>query len=1409
MKKILGLDLGTSSIGWALVNEADTANERSSVTKLGVRVIQYDNFTNADGKEIKGNPADFFAAGKSVSPNASRTKARGMRRSLQRYKLRREALRSILLEEGWITTNTILNESGNFTTFQTLELRAKAASEKISLEEFARVLLNINKKRGYKSSRKTAAADEGTVVDGISIARILYENDITPGQFVYRRILENKFSVPDFYRSDLKDEFDRVWDFQKQFYPDMLTEGLRESLDGKNKTQTWTECQKLWKIAGIKREFRGRDLIKENYEWRARAVMEQIGLEQLAVVFQEINNQIKNSSGYLGGVSDRSKELHFNDVTVGQWQYMQIKANPHHSLKNQVFFRQDYMDEFERIWETQSEFHPELTPQLKKIVRDVVIFYQRPLKSQKGLISLCEFENREVAVSDEDGRKKIKKVGLRACPKSSPVFQEFKIWQRLNDLKVNGRFLDLEMKETLFEELNIRGRLSDKDVLKILFKNYKDLSLNFKEVEGNDTQAALFRAYSKIIANSGHDEYDFSKMPASESLHVVKEIFGSLGFRTDYLMLESSSEEYCLEKQPMFRLWHLLYSFEGDKSLSGNDKLIHKLMDLTGMDADSARILASVTFPSEYGSLSTKAMRKILAYLKDGNEYSLACEYAGYRHSAKSLTKEELDNKIYKDRLELLPKGSLRNPIVEKILNQMVNVVNEVIDVYGKPDEIRIELARELKKSANERKEMSETIARSTKDHENYRKILKEEFGVMEPSRNDIIRYRLYLELKDNGFHTLYSNTYIPQEKLFTKEFDVEHIIPQAKLFDDSFSNKTLEARQVNIEKSNLTAFDFVSDKYGERILSEYESRVEHLFKIKAISQTKRNKLLMKEADIPQGFIERDLRETQYIAKKAKVMLEDVVRSVVSTTGSVTDRLREDWQLIDVMKELNWDKYDRLGMTEMQEDKDGRRIYKIKDWTKRNDHRHHAMDALTIAFTKRSYIQYLNNLNARVAKGGEDAGRIDLSQLDLNDIPKSERTTVMRFIERNQMYRDSKGKLRFIPPMPLDEFRGEAKRQLKNILVSIKAKNKVATRNVNASKKKGGFNKKVQLTPRGQLHNDTVYGKIRQAVFKEEKVGPSFTKEKIATVAGTIFRRALLKRLEEFGGDPKKAFGGKNAVDKNPVYVDDIHSGIVPFKVITMTYEDMFTKREAVTPDLKIEKVIDGQVKKILEARLAEYGGDAKKAFSNLEENPIWLNRDKGICVKRVTISGKSNAVPLHSKRDKDGRYVLNSEGEFVPNDYVSTGSNHHVAIYRDAEGNLQEQVVSFLDAVTRMNIGIPVVDKEYKREEGWEFLFSMKQNEYFVFPNSETGFDPNDIDLMNPDNYALISPNLFRVQTMSKVCYGNNIVRDYKFRHHLESSVSNDIRDVTYKQYKTLKFAQEVVKVRINHLGLIVHVGE
>ena len=151
------------------------------------------------------------------------------------------------------------------------------------------------------------------------------------------------------------------------------------------------------------------------------------------------------------------------------------------------------------------------------------------------------------------------------------------------------------------------------------------------------------------------------------------------------------------------------------------------------------------------------------------------------------------------------------------------------------------------------------------------------------------------------------------------------------------------------------------------------------------------------------------------------------------------------------------------------------------------------------------------------------------------------------------------------------------------------------------------------------------------------------------------------------------------------------------------------------------------------------------------------------------------------------------------------------MVIYRDPEGKIQDDVVSFFEATVRAKEGQPVIDREYKKQEGWEFLFSMKQNEYFVFPNEETGFDPKEVDLMNFDNYALISPNLFRVQTMSRVMYGNQVVRDYKFRHHLETTVKDykELKDITYKQYKSLDFANQIVKVRIDHIGQIVHVGE
>jgi CRISPR-associated endonuclease Csn1 len=665
---------------------------------------------------------------------------------------------------------------------------------------------------------------------------------------------------------------------------------------------------------------------------------------------------------------------------------------------------------------------------------------------------------------------------------------------------------------------------------------------------------------------------------------------------------------------------------------------------------------------------------------------------------------------------------------------------------------------------------------------------LKEEFGLNYISRNDIIKYKLYLELADNGFKTLYSNTYIQPEKLFSKEFDTEHIIPQSRLFDDSFSNKTLETRSINIDKGNETAYDYISHKYGQEGLENYIKIIEDLLKKGKISKGKYLKLRMKGENIPDDFIERDIRDTQYIAKKAKSMLEEIAKYVVSTSGSITDKLREDWQLIDVMQELNWEKYEKLGMTEIIENGDGQRIRKIIDWTKRNDHRHHAMDALTVAFTKRSHIQYLNNLNARSDKSGSIYG-----------------------IEAKETYRDERGKIKFKPPIPLNKFRAEAKKQLESILISIKAKNKVVTKNINSTIKAKGLNKKIQLTPHGQLHLETIYGSNKQYTTKIEKIGAAFDEEKIMKVAKKKYREALIKRLQEYENDPKKAFTGKNSLEKNPIWIDRLLDLKMPEKVKIVDLETLYTIRKEITPDLKIDKVVDSKIRRILEARLDEYEGNNKKAFSNLEENPIWLNQEKGIRIKRVKITGISNAVPLHEKKDKNGKLITNEEGKNMPTDFVNTGNNHHVAIYRDDKGNLQDNVVSFFEVVERVNQNQPIIDKEFKKDEGWEFLFSMKQNEYFVFPNEKTGFNPAEVDLLNPDNYHFISPNLFRVQKLSKIIYGISPIRDYVFRHHLEAKINDnkELKDVGFKSIKSLPYLEKILKVKINHIGQITSIGE
>lgn len=1282
MKKILGLDLGTTSIGWALVNEAENSHETSSIIKLGVRLVPLDKFTNSEGKSLKIKIEDAFASGIGLSTRAVRRSAKSARINNERYKMRRENLIKLFKEHHLINEDTPLCEEGKNTTFETLSLRNKAVSEEITLTELARVLLGINKKRGYKSNRKLKGADEGDAIDGIELARTLYEKNLTPGQYVYLSYNEGRRYSPQFYPSDLNAEFDKIWTCQREFFP-LLTDELREELRGKNEKATWKILSEQLDLTGLKRSGKPQEIKQENYKWRANAVSMQIDKEELAVVLGRINAEINSASGYLGDISDRSKILIFKKMTVGQYLYSLISNNPHQSLKRKVFYREDYLCEFDAIWEKQREFHPEiLTDELRKKVRNECIFFQRPLKSQKQNVDYCTLES-SPKKRIVNGKEITIREGVRVCPKSSPLFQEFKVFQVINNLQIldtvtyEERSLTEEERAAVFSELNLSEKMSRTEVLKCLGLSSKRYNLNYDELPGNTTRTALYKAFLSMLPATGHSEIDFKKAKASDIENIVFQVFEALNFNTDILNLDISLEGKQFERQPAYQLWHLLYSSEGQNLKEHITKLCH-FEDYPECSA----ILSKVSFANDYGNLSTKALRKILPFMRRGLNYYEACEAAGYKHSERSRTKEENENRELLDKMPEYKNGALRNPVVDKVLAQMTNVVNSIINTYGKPDEVHVEMARDMKNNASERQKISKSISDNKANAERIRKLIQEKFNIQHPTKNDILRWRLYEELEKNGYKTFYSNTYIPQEEVLSKKFDIEHIIPQARLFDDSFANKTLELTSVNQEKGANTAYDYMASISTDEQLQQYEARVNQAFVDGKISKAKRKNLLMKQTEIPEDFIQRDLCETRYITRQATTMLEKVIRTVVATTGSITDRLREEWQLIDIMKELNIPIYDKLGLVRRDTNHDGHTVLRIEDWTKRSDNRHHAMDALTVAFTSRSHIQYLNTLNANYNNGI---------------------------------------KKQLVCPMDIKQLRGDAKRHLSDILISVRNSKKVAT--IHRNKKTG----QMAITPRGKLHGETYYGSI-------------------------------------------------------------IYNG-----------EQIFTSRKEVTPELVVADVLDKRIREILEARLAEYGGDAKKAFIALNENPIWLNKEAGISIKKVTVRCKkvNDPLPVHQKRDKYGKLVLDKNGSPIPVDFVAPDNNHHIAFFKDSKGALHERVMTFFEAVERKNQGLGVVDTTYMQAEGWEYLFSLQRGDYVVFPSDD--FSTMDIDLTNPKNYSIISPHLFIVQKVSK--------KDYTFRHHLDptSSTQKELKDINWKRITSYSYLTGIVKVRLDSLGNIV----
>jgi CRISPR-associated endonuclease Csn1 len=1334
MKKILGLDLGSSSVGWAFVQENE---ENTTILGAGVRIVS-----------LTSDETNDFQKGKAISINKDRTLRRGARRGLQRFKQRREAILRKFKSIEFISKDFKYAEEGSFSTHQSYANRAKAATEKISQEQFVQVLLMLNKKRGYKSSRKAQEAindgqEMGVELDGMEIAQKLYHQNITPAQYALPIVLEGG-DVPEFYASDLTNELKRIVHFQLSVNS-KLPQDLLECVLNKSRNATYYYFDKISGIQIAENKGTRDEIKKQKFTWRTSALTEKVDASVLAYILGDLNDQISKASGYLGKISDNSKELTINNLTVGQHQYKSLTENPHTSQRNWVFKRSDYLNEFERIWETQNKFYPELTEELKIEIRDITIFYQRKLKSQKHLISFCEFEAKH-----------------RVAPKSSPVFQLFRMHQNINNIEIKSDLpivIDEEVRNAILEILTYNGTLKDKDFLIGLGINHKEYKINFEKINGDLTRTNILKILIQAWEKRGNSTKDLEyPLKKSDALKVLD----GLGLPSNLLDLDIELGGNDFDKQPYYQLWHVLYSLDDDA------KVVSALTKNFGFTGELAKAMLSVKLEANYGSLSAKAMRKIIPHLSDGLIYSEACAIPYKTHSKLSLSNEQNDARQLKEKLDLIKKNSIRNPVVEKVLNQTINVVNAIIasEKYGKPDEIRIELARELRASNEEREMMTKSLSENTKLNEEVRNILQKDFNLARVTRNDIIRYKLWQET--SGI-SIYTGKPIPASDLFSGKYDVDHIIPQSRLFDDSFSNKVLCERELNNEKDNQTAYSFLKQKFSNTDFEQFVLRVKELSKLKKIKHTKGEKLLLTNENIPDDFIQRQLNETQYISKKAKEILHDICRNIYTTTGSITDKLREDWGLVEIMKELNFSKYQIAGLTYEEQGKNGERLLKIKDWSKRNDHRHHALDAITIALTKPAYIQYLNNLNAN-NKG--------IIQNSLQN----------KYIERID------GKWRF--KSPIINIRGEVKSLLESILISHKAKNKVVTKNINKIKTKSGIKLQSTLTPRGPLHKETIYGE--QMVYETSlvSVGVNLTEEAIFSVANKKEREALLSRLHAFENDPKKAFTGKNSPAKNPILYDLSKNKEIGNKVKVVSLTPTYTVKKLVGPDLdekKIQKIVDIGVQRKLMERLAAFGGDPKKAFINLDENPIYLDKQKKITIKSVKLSGITTATAIHTKNSNP----INS----LPKDWVSLSNNHHVAIFEDENGNYQDELVSFFTAVTRATAipSMPIIQREHPN--GWKFLFTMKANELFVFPSDE--FNPSEVDFTNPKNYQLISRHLYRVQKLS--------LRYYVFRHHLETNVeeTKELFGLTWKRITNNSNLKGAFKVRLNHLGEIVKIGE
>jgi len=1119
------------------------------------------------------------------------------------------------------------------------------------------------------------------------------------------------------------------------------------------------------------------------WQTRADAATKKISLPELGRVLLHINQKrgYKHSrlnnfdakeTSYVQEVNSRYDELKAEGLTVGQHFALKLKKNEKTSangrkyytyrIKEQVYPRHAYEEEARIILNTQRIFYSDiLTEDVCKEFLDT-IFYQRDLKSCKNLVSLCEFESYTIK---KDGKEIT--IGPKVCPRTSPLAQLSSILETANNITIRNKrndelYISPEQRQAIADFLDNNEVMKLTNLYNILHIGKKDGWWAGKAIgkglKGNTTKMQIRAALSNLPSEQVNMLLKFEL----EFEDYVDKETGEVRQRVDNTQVE---------KQPLYRLWHLIYSIKDE------DELSNALRRMDIKDEETIRKLCSLDFRSAgYAKKSAKAIGRILPYLMEGMMYSQACEQAGFDHSRR------VDpGRTLLSALPQIQKNEFRQPVVEKILQQLVNIINSLISKEGTIDEIRVELARELKQSKDERNEAFKRNNQNEKKNKEYAEHIKE--YQLTPTRNRLLKWKLY---EESDHACMYCGQPIKvREFLQGADVEREHIIPKGLLFDNSFTNQVCSCRSCNSKKGMRTAYDFIEAEKGEEGLRSYIEHINYLFDKKNISRSKYNRLLVsykaylqrkvqgketeEDKNLWENFIDRQLRQSQYIARKAIEMLQQICKNVYSTSGRVTDFVRHQWGYDEILHDLNFDRYKKAGLTTMVtqlQSGDEVEVERIKDWTKRLDNRHHAVDALAIACTTQGMIQRLNTLNASR----------DEMQAELNDKNGSIMDPNRSMLEK------------WVSIQPHITY-AEAKNEVDKIIISQRPNTRITVPGKRYIQK-NGKRTPVQtgiIVPRGALHAEFVYGRIMKQKPTSDgvvKIPQYVRKYKLGIGAqGYLFNGKEFYK-EELKKDPRTGLSTIAVTDK----INDV-----------------------------LEKIVDGGIRKRILERLnrgfedgKDYRSNVPRALANLknlDDDPIYSDDAKTrpiLSVRKEVVSTTMVIV----RNDRNGR----------PLAFAEPDGNHHVAFYKNENGLIEERIVTKWHAVQRKLHHVPIiidnpsatwsdmlgrtdVPEEILKElpkDNSIFMLSLQIGEAFVMGMEESDYQK----AIEEGNKQVLAEHLYFVQNLSS--------SNYRLRRHVESSYDitgmnkEDQRFLNIKSIGAL-FNYNPHKVKITVLGDII----